>query len=187
MVAEPLDFDFCLSTSTRFDNEHIRSCLASRRSVSGWGLVTHGPWPSSPMTDGLRRGATSTTRWSVATTLIQSSRTARAQNLSAAASPLPFDTPEGAWPLSQTTWVQRWRRGRGAVPRSTMVTNLIVDISSMGTALEPQPNQRISRRTCLTESSWSPFDSNSAKARIFSTITTRLRCTTQASGGGCEL
>ena len=28
-----LTFDFCLSTSTRFDNRHIRSCLASRRSV----------------------------------------------------------------------------------------------------------------------------------------------------------
>ena len=23
---------------------------------------------------------------------------------------LPFYTPEGAWPLSQSTWVQRWRR-----------------------------------------------------------------------------
>ena len=27
-------FDFCLSITTRFDNKHIRSCLASRRSVS---------------------------------------------------------------------------------------------------------------------------------------------------------
>ena len=33
------DFDFCLSTSTRFDSKHIWSCLASRRSVSGWGLL----------------------------------------------------------------------------------------------------------------------------------------------------
>ena len=26
---------------------------------------------------------------------------------------LPFGTPEGAWPLSQSTWVQRWGRGHG--------------------------------------------------------------------------
>ena len=38
---------------------------------------------------------------------------------------LPFYTPEGAWPLSQSTWVQRWRRGsssreggRGLPPQS---------------------------------------------------------------------
>ena len=42
------DFDFCLSTSTRFDSKHIRSCLASRRSVSGWGLVTHGAMALQP-------------------------------------------------------------------------------------------------------------------------------------------
>ena len=35
-------FGFCLSIATRFDNKQIRSCLASRRSVSGWGHVTHG-------------------------------------------------------------------------------------------------------------------------------------------------
>ena len=28
--------------NSRFDNKHMRSCLASRRSVSGWGHVTHG-------------------------------------------------------------------------------------------------------------------------------------------------
>ena len=26
--------------------------------------------------------------------------------------PLPLDTPEGARPLSQSTWAQRWRRAR---------------------------------------------------------------------------
>ena len=26
---------------------------------------------------------------------------------------LPFNTPEGAWPLSQSTWVQRWSRDHG--------------------------------------------------------------------------
>ena len=41
-AVSPDDFDFCLSITTRFDNKHIRSCLAPRRSVSGWGLVTHG-------------------------------------------------------------------------------------------------------------------------------------------------
>ena len=42
-------FDFCLSITTRFDNKHIRSCLASRRSVSGWGLVTHGAMALQPI------------------------------------------------------------------------------------------------------------------------------------------
>ena len=41
-VAGQPPFDFCLSITTRFDNKHTRGCLASRRSVSGWGLVTHG-------------------------------------------------------------------------------------------------------------------------------------------------
>ena len=40
-----LSFDFCLSTSTRFDNRHIRSCLASRRSVSGRGPMAQGDSP----------------------------------------------------------------------------------------------------------------------------------------------
>ena len=35
-----LTFDFCLSTSTRLDDAHTRSCLALRRSASGWGQVT---------------------------------------------------------------------------------------------------------------------------------------------------
>ena len=34
-----MTFDFCLIITTRFDNKHIRSCLASRRSVAG-----RGPW-----------------------------------------------------------------------------------------------------------------------------------------------
>ena len=33
-----LTFDFCLSFNTRFDSKHMRSCLASRRSVSGGDL-----------------------------------------------------------------------------------------------------------------------------------------------------
>ena len=41
-------FDFCLSITTRFYNKHIRSCLASRRSVSGWRLVTHGAMALQP-------------------------------------------------------------------------------------------------------------------------------------------
>ena len=43
-----LTFGFCLSSSTRFDNMHMSSCLASRRSVSGWGLVTHGAMVLQP-------------------------------------------------------------------------------------------------------------------------------------------
>ena len=76
------DFDFCLSTSTRFDNKHIRRCLASRRSVSGWGLAAHGaralqpnnfrfrlilrkvPGLSGPLTPAARG------RWAVRTTCI---------------------------------------------------------------------------------------------------------------------
>ena len=46
---ETLTFDFCLSTSTRFDNKHIRSCLASRRSVSRRGPMAQGDSPHNPM------------------------------------------------------------------------------------------------------------------------------------------
>ena len=42
-------FEICLSITTRFDNKHTRSCLASRRSVSVWGLVTHGAMALQPM------------------------------------------------------------------------------------------------------------------------------------------
>ena len=82
---EHLPFYFCLSTSTRFDNKHRRSCLASRRSVSARGLVTQGRVPRSLMADELRRGAASPTRRDVvAPAFLQSRRAAGAQNLSAA-------------------------------------------------------------------------------------------------------
>ena len=43
-----LAFDFCISITARVDNKHMRSCLASRRSVSGWGLATHGAMALQP-------------------------------------------------------------------------------------------------------------------------------------------
>ena len=42
-------FDFCLSITTRFDNRHIRSCLASRRSVAGRGPMAQGKSPRNPL------------------------------------------------------------------------------------------------------------------------------------------
>ena len=61
-----LTFDFCLSITSRFDNKHTRSCLASSRLVAGRGpmaqgksLAAHwlslpfytpeGAWPLSPL------------------------------------------------------------------------------------------------------------------------------------------
>ena len=41
--------DFCLSTSARFDNEHRKCCLASRRPVSGRGPMAQGNSPHNPM------------------------------------------------------------------------------------------------------------------------------------------
>ena len=42
-------FDFFLSITTRFDNRHIRSCLASRRSVAGRGPMAQGESPRNPL------------------------------------------------------------------------------------------------------------------------------------------
>ena len=38
-----------LGVEVEFENKHRRSCLASGRLVSGWGLVTHGAMVPSPM------------------------------------------------------------------------------------------------------------------------------------------
>ena len=43
--------NFCLRTLTNFgqhNNKHRRRFLASRRSISGWGLATHGARPPQP-------------------------------------------------------------------------------------------------------------------------------------------
>ena len=45
-------FDFCLSTSTRFDNKNTSSCLASRRSVAGRGPMAQGKSPRNPVGNG---------------------------------------------------------------------------------------------------------------------------------------
>ena len=58
-----VDFDFCLSSSTHFwttrkfkSQKHRRSCLASRRSVSGWGHVAHGARALQPNGSGVSNG-----------------------------------------------------------------------------------------------------------------------------------
>ena len=42
LLAMPLTLTLSQYLNSRFDNKLMRSCLASRRSVSGWGHVTHG-------------------------------------------------------------------------------------------------------------------------------------------------
>ena len=49
VIEEAAVFDFCLSTSTHFDNKHIRSGLASRRSVSRRGPMAQGNSPHNTM------------------------------------------------------------------------------------------------------------------------------------------
>ena len=42
-------FDFCLSTTARFDNKHTRSCLASTRLVAGRGPMAQDKSPRSQL------------------------------------------------------------------------------------------------------------------------------------------
>ena len=98
------------------DNKHTRSCFASRRSVSGWELVAHGAralQPNKQKSFGWvsRKGAIRPNRGVYAPPPPPRPPTKRdgvfpsTQWLS-----LPLDTPEGAWSLSKSTWVQRKRK-----------------------------------------------------------------------------